>query len=179
MTEKKIPELRIGLMGAVWAVAMADQFGWVKVGSGEDLPDYLVAAWTPLVPSAATQAAEQARQLTEQGREELSIRLAHALADADAAPMPDEWDSEEAFWKFMVSRAVMPIVDELLAVGSPVTETTTQAPDAESCTCQPDVCFSEAEPVVCGYCSTADAELPCPIADADLSGDTTETEKQQ
>lgn len=50
MTEPKIPEMRIGLLEGLWTVAMADQHGWVKVGTWEGLPDHTVANWRPIAP---------------------------------------------------------------------------------------------------------------------------------
>lgn len=82
-----------------------------------------VGNW-PIAPSAATQTAEQAQP----GREDVVKRLVEALLVADCVADPAELgETEEQFWRFMVGKAVMPIIDELLAAGSPVTETTTQA----------------------------------------------------
>ncbi len=59
MPDTTIPELRVGIHGGVWTVAVADQHGWVEAGTGEPLDNSIVATWTALAPRAATQSAEQ------------------------------------------------------------------------------------------------------------------------
>lgn len=48
MSSTKPPQVAIGMVDEVWTVAIADQFGWVKAGTGDPLDDSTVARWTHL-----------------------------------------------------------------------------------------------------------------------------------
>lgn len=49
MSSSKPPEVAIGMVDGLWTVAIADQFGWVKAGTGDPL-HISVVGWTELVP---------------------------------------------------------------------------------------------------------------------------------
>ncbi|WP_116051895.1 hypothetical protein [Amycolatopsis palatopharyngis] len=106
MTDQKIPELRIGMRSGLWCAAVADQFGWVSLGTAYPLADEDVADWTPLAALPAPPA--EASRPTTQGAARALLQLirdTYRAGNSDLTYDPEDL-ANEFLERYRITRRV-------------------------------------------------------------------------